>query len=841
MKTNFRMLYEHDIVNQVRDLMVNTSNLKTQVFKSLIIQSPFNKSAGASYLAFINGYLQKWEMFATDMENKIRTASKPVAAQSIGYDNIKAFIHDKYDYDAVTKFVDGVVRGINDGKMKSKNDIDDFFTMTARKAFGNRDMPTSTAGLLDSVMGNEIFRNTPNDYDLRMFKALQHSDKIFHWQDRVELFDNVKEVLNFLADGTVLNQLLHGSNTGLYVGAVNSITDFVVYALTIYAVRIYSINMFAYPFIEAANRVTFADSPVSESVVSLPHANDLDISREVHILRDADDAEYRSISDINKFKALMFDACIEIGANGFIEHFDDRRRVNSDLNFGDSQLNSNIFVQKLFSNDLYVCITSTLKKSVYSDYEPWDTTIKEANWTIKSLITSKGSEASSKNAFMAIVRGMEYGSKARDYQRLFADLMVLAVNISNDISFLVINYCRRSEIIANNKKAQLNDAVLLSENSSLLQDLYSDLIYLFLQKARDIETKYNKVSGGDFDAKLSLNLPKLIMTDNTTTNDITNAVPDTLKIPTELSDLYALPSFEYFQFYDEAVKTQYSLADDLYYSEAFNLSELINKIKAWLKGIGNRLNAWWGNNQRKQAIEWAIKYGDSVTKKDFSNMTMEVLPFKNNGSQENIDLAGIMDKLVDGLNKFKVDVVASPESVDTYIKSLYPDNAVYDWFKNESKKGEAAAKFHSFVLFKNASNASTSAEPVVKITGPEIAKRCHWWVDTCKGANKIYSELVAINNKIIQAQDKIQQAVAGITKDAGNTKETLSAAAPSQDNKNNGSRTSSGNDVKNNPGSQNADKATNVSVLLSEIQLVITRIYDPVVLSLIHISEPTRP
>ena len=78
---------------------------------------------------------------------------------------------------------------------------------------------------------------------------------------------------------------------------------------------------------------------------------------------------------------------------------------------------------------------------------------------------------------------------------------------------------------------------------------------------------------------------------------------------------------------------------------------------------------WWGNNQRKQAIEWAIKYGDSVTKKDFSNMTMEVLPFKNNGSQENIDLAGIMDKLVDGLNKFKVDVVASPESVDTYIKS----------------------------------------------------------------------------------------------------------------------------------------------------------------------------
>lgn len=819
MGNKFRMLHNLDIVNPVRNMMVRMSDIKTVIFKSITSNTPFDMSVGSSYLMSVNGYLQWWESFAIDMEAKIKSTTESNKTSSIGYDDIKAFIYDEYDYGSITKFADGVIRGTKEGSMKSKSDVDTFFRMTARKAFGNRDIPTSTTGLLESVLvpsGLDIV--APNDYDHRMFKALKHSDKIFSSTDRSDIYNNVREVVNFLADNGTVARLLNTNNTSLYIAAVNGITDFVIYALTAYAVRIYAINLFAYPFINSVRSVSI--DAMGESVVDLPHTKDVDESTYVCIMRNADEGELRSPLNFDKFKNLLFDATSAMGANGLIDHFDDRRN-DTRTYVSNDELHRNEFYQRLASNELYHFITSSGTaswKPLLSEVN----VIKETNWLIKSLtLATPTNSASAKNALLSIVRSIDCGNTVTECRKSFADMVLVSIKICDNIQHLIGIYSSDIATTLNSRKPDLSLPIMNGEISSILQELYSDIIHLFLQKGREIEMKFNKANGNNEHKNVGLNLPKSIPSEHGTTSNITNAVPDTIRVPVELSTLYALPAFEYFQFYDEAVKHKYGLENDLYFSEAFNINEIVNKVKAFLKGIAERTESWWQDGKRKQAIAWATKYGDTVTKKDFTNASMDVLPFKNNGSQEHIDLVGIVDKLVNGLSGFKADVVNSPESVENYIKSLYPDDKVYEWFKNENNKGEAAAKFHSFILFKDINSVSTAAENVVKITGPEISKRSAWWVDTCKGAQAIHQELVNINTKITQAYDKIQKDVASITANASPAKESLASAGNTNDDK--------GNNKDKETQQQNADKATNVSILLTSIQQVIMRIYDPLV------------
>ena len=837
MENNFRMLYDKDIVSSIKELISNVSKLKSSIFKSILGVSLINSYEGNKFMSFVDSYLSKWEKFAIDMKQKMSSTTDPKNVKCIDYNYIKDFIYNKYDYNAMVDFTDAIYMGIGND-FKKKEDIDNFFYHTITKAFCDDNIPNTVAGLLDSILtSNNLYEYTVDENNRRMFNALKHDKNLFSSRDRIVLLNNTKNVINFITDKAMVDKLLSSNDINLYVTSINMIMEFITYSLSIYAIRIYGINLFVYPFIDSMNIKNMIESTKSKN---LPYTgNNENIC--VTIMQNMDES-YIDYNNIKKLIDEFSKASTSIGADSMYQFekpsYED---YEYKIHIYETYLKGNIFSQKLFSNDLYSTIIDKLTYDIEMKYKFTNRYLygtsydfEELNLLLKSLIynSSQGinTNSTSKQEFFVIVKSISCDKTVNGYRKLFSDLFSLTIQIlcSIDKCIRVINdFIYRIPNIPNYRLNSNNIKNIASENLNILKDLYSELCYLFIQKGRDIESGYNLLIHEDINDKINLNIGKAASTKHDISNNITNAVPDTIRTPIDLSNLYALPTFEHFQFYDEFVKQKYSLENDIYYSESFNINEIVNVVMSIIKSIGNNIQNWWNNGKRQAALNWANKYGDNVTRMDFSNKTMEVLPFKNNGNSEIIDLNPITAKLIVGFKNFKEDVINSPDDVVNYIKSLYPDPVIYDWFHTPDKIEEAKAKFHSYVLFRDLNNVITEPEKLIKISDGEISKRCKWWLQTCKEGQKIYNELIKVNNTISKSQSDIQRSISNIVKDSNNksSQETLSSAQKDDNKDSNKNDKSNPNDNKN-----SSDKLTNVNMLLREIQNVVNNIYKPLMM-----------
>ena len=834
---NFRMLYDNDIVSSIKELISNVSILKSSIFKSVLGISPISSYEGNKFMSFVDSYLTNWEKFAMDMKQKISSSIDPKNVRSIDYNFIKDYIYNKYDYNAMVDFTDALYIGIGDGKFKKKEDIDDFFHFTISKAFCDDNIPDSIAGLLDSILvSNNLYEYTIDENNRIMFNSIKHHKNLFNPRDKIMLLNNTKKIINFITDKSMVNKLLPSNDINLYVASINMIMEFITYSLSMYAIRIYGINLFVYPFINSVN------NNITESTNSknLPYTGNNE-NMQITIMRDMDES-YINYVNIKKLIDEFSNASTSIGADSMYQF--EKPKYEYRICIHNIHLKDNIFVKKLFFNDLYSVIINKLAYYTDINYKYTDeylcgtlNNFEELNLLLKSLIyNSQGisTNTTSKQEFFAIIRSIDCDNTITAYRKLFADLFLfLAVILGSiDNAIRILNsFINKIPNITNYQLNSNNIKNIASENLNILKELYSELCYLFIQKGREIESRYNLLTCKSLTDTIDLNLGKAMTTQtrHELPNDIMNAVPDTFRTPIDLSNLYALPTFEHFQFYDEFVKQVYFLEDDIYYSESFNINEIINVVMSIINSIGKNIQNWWNNGKRQAALNWANKYGNNVTKMDFSNKTMEVLPFKNNGNSELIDLNPIIGKLIVGFKNFKEDVINSPDDVVKYIKSLYPDPVIYDWFHTSDKIEEAKAKFHSYVLFRDLNNVITEPEKLIKISNNEINKRCGWWLQTCKEGQKIYNELVKVNNSISKSQSDIQRNITNIVKDSNNksSQETLaSAAAQKDDNKESNQNDKSDSNVDKNL----SEKASNVNMLLREIQNVVNNIYKPLMM-----------
>ncbi len=836
---NFRMLYDKDIVSSIKELISNVSILKSSIFKSVLGISPISSYEGNKFMSFVDSYLTNWEKFATDMKQKMSSTIDSKNVRSIDYNFIKDFIYNKYDYNAMVDFTDALYIGIGDGKFKKKEDIDDFFHFTISKAFCDDNIPDSIAGLLDSILvSNNPYEYIIDENNRRMFNAIKHHKDLFNPRDKIRLFNNTKKIINFITDKSMVDKLLFSNDINLYVASINMIMEFITYSLSIYAIRIYGINLFVYPFINSVkNNIT-----ESTNSKNLPYTGNNE-NMQITIMRDMDES-YINYINIKKLIDGFSNASTSIGADSMYQ-FEKPDYGNYEYGY-EKYLKNNTFSQKLFSNDLYSVIIDKLIYDIDEHYKYTDRYLygtsynfEELNLLLKSLIynSSQGvnTNSTSKQEFFVIVRSVNCDNTIDGYRKLFANLFSLTViilcNIDRAIN-IINDFINKIPNVINSHLNSNNIKNIASENLNILKELYSELCYLFIQKGREIESRYNSLTCKSFTDTIDLNLGKTMttQTQHELPNDIMNAVPDTFRTPIDLSNLYALPAFEHFQFYDEFVKQIYSLGDDIYYSESFNINEIINVVMSIINSIGKNIQNWWNNGKRQAALNWANKYGNNVIKMDFSNKTMEVLPFKNNGNSELIDLNPIIGKLIVGFKNFKEDVINSPDDVVKYIKSLYPDPVIYDWFHTSDKIEEAKAKFHSYVLFRDINNVIIEPEKLIKISNNEINKRCGWWLQTCKESQKIYNELVKVNNSISKSQSDIQRNISNIVKDSNNksSQETLASAASAQkdDNKDSNQNDKSNSNVDKN----SSEKVSNVNMLLREIQNVVNNIYKPLMM-----------
>lgn len=819
-----RMLYDNDVVDSVRDLIAKTSTLKTAIFTNILTGATINQSAATSYLLYINGYLKQWDDFAMDMKEKMSKANNVRNAPSIHYDVVKPYIYDSYDYNAMVSYAEALTIGIKDRKFKDKSDIDDFFAFTVSKAFGDHYNADTVAGILDSILlQNNHYDVEPNDDDRRMFNSIRNKNDIFKSSDRTTIYNNTKNVINFISDKKMISKLIEVGNTAAFVAAVNTILDFVAYTITMYVARIYMINMFAYPYINTSL------TPVYESAdEDFKVRNSEDTVGEITIMRDADDGE---CSDINKFKifaSVFTNACNNMMASCL------SIQTNGDYSVDSSSLSKNIFAQKLFSNDLYAFICNR-KYDYVGGYDNFDTYVVEINDILKSLITvtyNTNIHGTPKNEFISIIKGIECKDDINGLRSLIGDLSVIAIHVCNCLANKNSQLSRIAVDSLNSKTISINTTNKANDNQKMIVQLYHELALLFIAKGREIEVKYNKLNIDRIRNTVGLNLGNLKLNDHGTTSPITNVAPDSIKTPINISDLYALPSFENFQFYDEMVATDYGYTDDLYYSEAFNFSSIMNTLKSLLMGLVKKVQAWWNNEQRKKAMQWATKYGDQVIKMNFSGKEMDVLPFKNNGSKEHIDLSVSFDNIMKGCISLNNDTLKTTESVTNWIKSMYPAPEIYNWFAENER--EAAAKFHSYVLFKDIAQASTKPEPTIKIKDGEINKRCSWWVDTCKQGQAIFNGLIEQNKSITKGIDQLQKIITELTKNSqqsGSSNSNTDSNLSSSSNMEKSEEKKDQNQNANKPAEDKKDESKNMldnaQLASNELQKLLSRIYLP--------------
>lgn len=839
---NFGMIYDKDIIASIREITEGSYSMKREIFKNMVRAKTLEKSVLKEYLNDVNEFLRFWEAYANDLQEKIKNSKGETDVYTIEYQFVKDYIYAKYDYASVLPFTDGLIRGVSDGKFKDVETIEDFRDHTLDKAFHHP--ARSAAEMLDSVLvgGAGIGINSKKltgPLDAKSFDAIRSYD-LFNRRDRAELYKAIKATLEFMTEDVGVGKYLTTNDMKITVSMINNIVEYVTYSLTAYATRIYIISAYAYPFIIKStsdvdktpiNEATIADSDNSDNV-------------EITIFRNADEMICRDPVKTKEFMTIFSKFVTAVGADSLFGT--EKPDYNKQWAIRDGMEN-NVFCQKLLVNPLHEFLTTGASNFLH---DPYGSAMNELNMMVRELIynNTQGLQgaASPKQELFHVIRGTTCENTMKGYQKLVKDLYACSLHLCSQTSNIIDGIIRWKK--AENEYPAHNTGTLNTgaETLKIISEFYRDLASAILQKARDIEMHINYLRVDEINkaaAGLSIKIPNEKPDVDANANMMT-AVPDTTRVPTELLDLYDVPTFEYMELYNEYVKMLPGMEDDLYYSEAFNISGIIDKITSAIKNALKRFRAFLDNRDVKAAMSWAIKHEKDILAMNFSSVQLQVLPYK-----EPLGLPKGYEKLKNGLANFDIKNFASKEAIDQYVKSLYPSETVYGWFtKDDGKITSGADKYRNYILFSNENEATEKYPEKRPLTGQALQNTIPLWINTLKGAEdtfKAYKKIgddieAQINNirsKTVAATNTTQTSTststtANSTANQGSDTQappSMGDAGKGEDNKNTNTGSTQGQQTQENKPEEKKDQKSDTIDLTSEgltaINVATVRLY----------------
>lgn len=836
--STFTPLYDSDIIESINKLTSQSSGIKKMVFQAIVMDKDLNKGALQLYEAYINEFLRLWADRAEALKSKIKTVKvvPDTNIRTIEYNYVKNYIYGNYDYASILKFTDGLMQGIESGKFAKNSDVEDFMEHTIDRAF-NHQSP-DVADVLNAVVDGGLagFANTPVDIlEAKKFDSIRTYNQLFPKPDRTQMFKAITQTLRYITSNTIIQKDLNIQDVKMFVSMVTSIVEYMTYTLATYATRVYIIYKYSEPFIAA-----FDYAPVNViGKVPVATESSINISDVVenpngvisNVMQSLDEAIIRDRSKSKEFlEAFEKFLCLS-EASSLV----DKLPTYSKSYMEPSILNNNQFISKLGSNTLY----DLLIKLSLSEYSARDVDIVELNQNLKCCMFNPEQGISGTNApkqeFMHAIRGITCNETVKDYQILAKDLYLFAFKVINNINFEInaLDKWRSLEFKSPNYGPTPSNMTVGC--MKLLGDLYTEIILAIAYKAKHLEMKINDLRSEEIDnifAGIKLEVPGE-KPDTSMNDNMMMAVPDTTRVPLDLTELYALPTFESLQLYDEYIRSIPGMEDSMYLSEAYDISALINQLLSKLKAIRNRFMKTWADPVFNKAVQWISENEGKLSQLDFSTIQpMSVFNYK-----ENIGLPKGFDNLIKNLDPAKFDekVLATPESLQKFINSLYPSENIASWFEKDPKS--AAQKYMNLILFQEEAQVTDAVfSENSQMKGNELRlEMVGTWIKTVKGAPGISSGFEKINNdlhaavsgiktKIVSIQSKIKgsnptssapaEAKAAPAVTAGSTDLTKTAPTPAP--------APTGN-----TGSTSTDEidATLLNKALIEINLVIDRIW----------------
>lgn len=804
-----------DLSDSVSNLRAKASQFKFDLFKSFINGDPLSKTVCSSFLSDISTFITDWKLYSDTVKKEMHDCTPKVGINVIDYDDIKDYVYASYDYASILPYLDGLMK-LNDdmddedlvNKLKA---IDDFTISTLNKAFDCE--AESVAELLDNVnyTSDSIHFNRVNatNSDLGKFKSVASYSKLFDNNDRNEIIKSFTKVIEYIYTNFYEMNSNISIHKSTYASIVNHIVEYMMFTATIYAVRIFVIGKYAIGFIRY-NGNQQSPSYVSESADIDTNFDNIEIS----IMRLADDKIYKDMNNADKLYLLTKDFVSMVGLSS---NADKQNRVANDLSsfyaYSKDNFSNNSFLAKLVYNPL-IEILSTEYVDIGDRF--YNRSIKEKNQLLNEyLFNNNGLPTNNtpKQEILHVIKGDDSCDEKHDlsyYQDLAFDLHIFNSAIIKKICNLVSSCMEARNTIKcrmdgpGNIEAYPYPLYKISEEMiKNLREFYNDFVSAILARFRDIEMHVNELKNAkNAELKDSFNLNLVKGTKPSTENNMAIAIPDTLRSPmTDITSSYAIPTYENLQLYDEYLRSIPGMENSLYLSEAFSLSDIINKIISLIEAAQRNFMNFINNVKFKAAVKWVTDNENNIMGRNYDVLTLNNV--KN--YKENIRFPNGFNNFARTLNSFDAKILNDQNSMDDFITKLYPDPKIAEWFKNDSDKIAANAYKNLFLFTDNLDDAYKNAKngyAQISLDGATIRKYLPDWINTIKKANKIYNAYVKILNSIRTSINSFKSKLSSLSKDDVKTQ-------PSIPNPTNGNNSNADNNSNNSNNSQNSNQSNN--------------------------------
>lgn len=800
----FNAVTDSDIQRSIHELTAEVSKVKTEMFRTVVMGKggDLDRSILKRFETYVNDFLRYWSEYANGLKSAIRAArindcEKDITVIEYGY--IKRFIYSSYDYASILQFVDGMLKGVKSGDMENPADIDDFKNHTIDMAFAHQD--PNVAGLLDSVLSDQVrmVQGKANILDVKTFDTVRNYNELFPFRDRPELYRAITKTLEYI---TTNNITLNGGNVRLLIAMVNNIGEYITYSLAAYASRIFIISKYAEPFINCSH---LGDNAVTESTdprIPLMYTSEDPNGATCTVLHNTDELIVKDHQRLNELAKRLHEFLKLIGTESM---FKDLNLSQNDFHVDKKFMKDNKLIDKLKDNVLWDFFINHTYARYHNNRE---TDISETKYKVHDIMYNNlngilGTN-SSKADFLLIIQNAEYGTSLRDYQNLAKDLAAITVDLGARISRILDTNSWEMKDAMHDNTFKPGPRKMIMETMRMLQELYEEVMFALFQKALYIERKINQLRASDIKKTIditTLNVPDL-KSDLDDTNAMMLSVPHTTREAfTENVDLYALPVFEGYELYDEYLRSQPAFSNDWYLKEVAEepvdqsttmkdkfvdkagdaISTIINKLRAIIKALWERVQSFYNSQSFGMAKNWVLKNEEVLRSMQFpADAKLEILPYK-----DNITLPQGFSNLQKNLSAFNEKSVESADSVQKYLRNLYPNDQVAQWFADDPEGKVAAQKYMNLILFDEGSDQPK--KPVV-ITGAEIAKKVDMWINTIKASDATLKEFKKINDDINNAVGSINSKIVNISnqnkavqQSTGNAKSTDASKAGNTD------------------------------------------------------------
>ena len=652
-----KMFYDFEVVDGIHKLSAEAAKVKNEIFKASIMKRGINDDILRRFISYVNSFLKQWDDHCEELAKEMATSSGVEKVRTLEYQFAKDYIYAEYDYASVLQFTDGIVKGITSGKFTDTDDIEEFYSHTVQKAFDNQ--PDTAAGLLESILQQKTMSMngvTTDKYQTKMYDTIKKHKGIHDSRDRVELYKASVKTIDFIRDDFNTSHDLNYKNVKLFISAINNIIDYIVYSVTAFVGRIYVISQYAGPFIRNEVSTVMKESTSIENV-------------SISTMKNMDDSLTHDHEKVEELMNTMSKFVSDIGADNL---FDNKPEYKSYI-IGVGDNNGSEFCSKLISNPLMQFFND---KDQYLPSGIDQSSVNKINNTLKALVYNpyQGIDGmtTGKQEMMHTIRGVGYDANTtKELQELTKGLYIFALKVTRVMNVMIKDflYWRKEE--SERPYHSLADINKVSECIKITGELYRDIMSAVVEKARDIENKYNVATAGEMEkitGDVSIKIPGDLDKQHDLTNNISNVVPDTTRIPMELMNMYSLPAFENAQMYDDFLRTLPEFESSYYLNESTD--GIMNALLSFLDGLRRRIDAFFNDKSVKNAVNWVKEHRnelDSITFAQNDKMSDTIL-FK-----EKIELPKGYNNLIDGVKKFTEKNAESADAITGFIKSLYPE------------------------------------------------------------------------------------------------------------------------------------------------------------------------